>query len=122
MNSFMLLVYRFNENSTELQSGLGHTSSMNSLEQDLTKLLSEKTTQLQKLQEAKDHGTRELSGIEAKLSVAKESLFAKQQQALGMYIHILKIGRERIFMVMIYVLVLSVEEFACSTQIILFMG
>ncbi|KAI7851925.1 AAA domain-containing protein [Circinella umbellata] len=72
----------FNENSSEIQSRLGRESSMESLDQDLTKLLNEKTTQLQKLQETKDCDSRELSGVEAKLSVAKESLFAKQQQAL----------------------------------------
>ncbi|KAI9246882.1 hypothetical protein BDA99DRAFT_259122 [Phascolomyces articulosus] len=69
------------ENNTELRSRLGHEPSVDSLEQDLANVLTEKTAQLQKLQEEKDRGNRELSGIEARLSVAKNSLAEKQKQA-----------------------------------------
>ncbi|KAI8141253.1 hypothetical protein BJV82DRAFT_518796 [Fennellomyces sp. T-0311] len=73
----------FNEHKAELQSRLGSEPSLDSLEQDLSTLLSQKTSQLQKLQEIQRRLNRELSAIDAKLSIAKESLSEKEQQASG---------------------------------------
>ncbi|KAG0182787.1 DNA repair protein rad50 [Apophysomyces sp. BC1034] len=74
----------FEEYKGEITSHLGRPPSLESLESDIAVLLSERNASLRKAQDAQDYINREIVSLDAKLSVAQQTL-AKNQGEVDKY-------------------------------------